>query len=372
MPTSTPTSTPASTPTPAHEVVAPRPPRPRSLRVVHAAAAATLPIALLAACAGTAPADDPADAQVTADVDATPGGDLEPAGAVFPQTVDNCGVEVTLEAPPERVVTIKSSATEMLLALGVGDRIVGTGFPDGPAPEEWADVAAGLPVLSDRVPAAEVVLATEPDLVYAGWESNLTAEGAGDRATLAELGVATYVSPSACKDPAYQPDRLTFDGVFAEITQIASLLGVPEAAETLVSEQRAALDALTPDERGLTALWYSSGTDIPYVGAGIGAPQMLMDAVGLTNIAGDVEDTWTSFAWEQVVADDPDVIVLVDAAWNTAEAKRELLATNPITANLTAVREGHFLVVPFAASEAGVRNVPAAVDLAAQLAALDL
>ena len=357
---------PLSTPLPA--LALPRRPRRRS-RASRAAIAASLPLALLAACAETTPADDPADARVTADADPGAGG---PTAPLFPVTVDNCGVEVTLEAPPERVVAIKSSAIEMLLALGAGDRIVGTGFPDGPVPREWADAAAGLPVLSDRVPAAEVVLGTEPDLVYAGWESNLTAEGAGDRATLAELGVATYVAPSACKDPAHQPDRLTFDLVFAEITEVASLLGVPEAAGSLVAEQRAALDALVPDDRGLTALWYSSGTDIPYVGAGIGAPQMLMDAVGLTNIAGDVADTWTSFAWEEVAAVDPDVIVLVDADWNSADAKRELLTTNPVTANLTAVREGRFLVVPFAASEAGVRNVPAVVDLAAQLAALDL
>ncbi len=343
----------------------------RASRSAARAATAVLPLALLlSACAGSSIPEARIDSQVTAGADGDAGDTAGPTG--FPMTVDNCGVEVTVETPPERVVTIKSSATEMLLALDLADRVVGTGFPDGPPPAEWAAAATALPVLSDRVPAAEVVLGAEPDLVYAGWESNLTAEGAGDRVTLAELGVATYVSPSACKDPAYQPDRLTFDMVFAEITEVAALLGVPERAESLVAAQRTALAGLTPDDRGLTALWFSSGSDIPYVGAGTGAPQMLMDAVGLTNIAGGIDDTWTSFAWEQVAAEDPDVIVLVDAAWNTAEAKRAMLASNPVTAALTAVREGRFLVVPFAASEAGVRNVPAAVDLATQLAAMDL
>lgn len=336
-----------------------------------AAAAFLVLLAALAACASPTETELPAGARVTAG-SADDAGAADEAATQYPITVDNCGTPVTLDAPPERVVTIKSSATEMLLALGVGDRIVGTAFPDGPVPEQWAQDAAGLPLLAERVPSAEVVLAAEPDLVYAGWESNLTAEGAGDRETLASLGVATFVSPSACRGPGYQPERLTFDDVFAEITQVAALFGVPGAAEELVAEQRAALDAVVPDDRGLTALWYSSGRDVPYVGAGIGAPQMIMDAVGLTNIAGGVEDTWASFSWEEVAAQDPDVIVLVDAAWNTADAKRELLAADPVTAQLTAVREGRFLVVPFAASEAGVRNVPAVVDLAAQLAALDL
>ena len=43
----------------------------------------------------------------------------------YPLTLDNCGVTVTLPGSPQRVVTIKSTATEMLLALGLGDRIVG-------------------------------------------------------------------------------------------------------------------------------------------------------------------------------------------------------------------------------------------------------
>ncbi|WP_298459976.1 putative F420-0 ABC transporter substrate-binding protein [uncultured Cellulomonas sp.] len=291
---------------------------------------------------------------------------------VYPVTVDNCGFEVTVESPPERIVTIKSSTTEMLLALGLGDRIVGASFLDGPPPDDLADAAADLPVISDRAPGPEAVLTLEPDLVYAGWESSFSTESAGERDALADLGVDSYVSPSACKTPGYQPDPLTFDDVFAEIEEAGRLLGAPQAAAELVDQQRARLAEVTPDPRGLTALWYSSGADVPYVGAGIGAPQMIMDAVGLENIAGDVHDTWTAFGFEQVVEDDPDVIVLVDAAWNTAESKIALLEANPATARLTAVREGRYLVVPFAATEAGVRNVDAVHDLADQLAALDV
>ncbi|WNB86874.1 putative F420-0 ABC transporter substrate-binding protein [Cellulomonas sp. ATA003] len=292
------------------------------------------------------------------------------AEAGYPVTVDNCGFDVTVDAPPERIVTIKSSTTEMLLALGLGDRIVGASFLDGPVPESLAAAATDLPVLSERAPGPEAVLTLEPDLVYAGWESSFSTESAGERAALAELGVASYVSPSACRTAGYQPDPLTFDDVFAEIEEAGRLFGAPQAAADLVADQRARLDDVVPDDAGRTALWYSSGSDVPYVGAGIGAPQLVMDAVGLENIAGDVRDTWTSFAWEEVVAADPDVIVLVDAEWNTAEKKIDVLEGNPATARLTAVREGSYLVVPFPATEAGVRTVDAVHDLAGQLADL--
>ncbi|MGN0110709.1 putative F420-0 ABC transporter substrate-binding protein [Cellulosimicrobium sp. TH-20] len=341
-----------------------------SRRPVRAAVGASAVALVLAACSsGTTPGGDPTSAG-GATSSSTPG------STAYPLTLDDCGFEVTFDAAPERVVTIKSSTTEMLLALGLGDRIVASAFADGPVPDSLADAAADVPAvvepLSDQVPGAEAVLETEPDLVYAGWESNLTADGAGDRETLAQLGVATYVSPAACKAPEYMPDPLTFDDVFAEITEVGTIFDAQDAAADLVAEQRATLDGVVRDDRGLTALWYSSGDDIPYVGAGIGAPQMIMDAVGLENVAGDVHDTWTSYAWEEAVAADPDVLVLVDAAWNTAEAKIERLESNPATAEMTAVREGRYLTIPFPATEAGVRNVDAVVDLAAQLEALDL
>lgn len=341
------------------------PTRPRALAP---ALAVVLCGGLLAACAS-------GDASGAAGPPATDDGGTPAGSTGYPLTLDNCGTEVTFDAAPERVVTIKSSTAETMLALGLGDRIVGAAFLDGPVPDSLADAAAGTAVadpFSDEVPGSEATLALEPDLVYAGWESNLTADGAGDRGTLASLGVASYVSPAACKAPEYMPDPLTFDDVFAEVAEVGQIFDAGAAADDLVAEQRATLDSVVPDDRGLSALWYSSGSDIPYVGAGIGAPQMIMDAVGLANVAADVEDTWTSLAWEEVIEADPDVLVLVDAAWNSAQDKIERLESNPATAAMTAVREGRYLTVPFPATEAGVRNVDAVVDLREQLEGLDL
>ncbi|MCR6672637.1 putative F420-0 ABC transporter substrate-binding protein [Devosia ginsengisoli] len=286
----------------------------------------------------------------------------------YPLTIDNCGFAVTLPAAPQRVVTIKSTATEMLLALGLGERIVGVGFQDGPASEPWAATAAALPVLSDKLPSQEVVLEAEPDLVYGGWESNFSADGAGERPTLAALGVAGYVSPAACR--SIKPAKLTFDDIFAEIDEMGMIFDVAPAADALIAEQQAALAAIAPDTRGLSALWYSSGTKTPYVGAGSGAPQMMLEALGLENIMAAVDDGWVSASWEAVVDANPDVIVLVDAVWNSAEQKKQLLAENPITSQLDAVIHQRYLVVPFPASEAGIRNVGATADMAAQLAGL--
>src|SRR5690606_31206709 len=150
-----------------------------------------------------------------------------------------------------------------------------------------------------------------------------------------------------------------FEALFGEIEEMGAIFDVGPAAAALVEKQRADLAALAPDRRGLTAVWYSSGTRTPYVGAGGNAPAMIMRALGLANIFDEIDEGWISASWEAIVDADPDVIVLVDAAWNPARQKQQLLAENPITGRLDAVINRRYLIIPFPASEAGVRNVPA-------------
>jgi iron complex transport system substrate-binding protein len=322
----------------------------RPLAVVAALAA----VALLAGCAGGAAA--------------TPTGTLSASAA--PVTLKNCDTTVTFAQPPQRVISIKSTSTEMMLALGVGDRIVGTAYQDGPVPSQWASTMKGVPSLSDFMPSEESVLAKKPDLVYSGWESAFSADQAGTRSELASLGVQSYVQPAACRSTPVA--KLGFDEVFREIGEAGRIFGVPGAAAKVVATQRAELAAIPKDPRGLSALWYSSGDDTPYVGAGTGAPELVMETAGLRNVAADQQQTWTTLGWESIVADDPSVIILIDADWNTAAAKIRKLESDPATAQLTAVKEHRYITIPFAESEAGVRSVDAAKDVATQLAALKI
>lgn len=287
----------------------------------------------------------------------------------YPITVTNCGFEVTVEDRPERIVAIRSTVFELLAALGASDRMVGAAFLDGVVPEPWREEAATVPIISDHAPASEPVLELEPDLIVAGWESNLAPDTAGDRDFLADAGIATYVAPSACQS-AQQPDKLTYPLLFSEFAELGELIGAPEAAAALIADQQQQLADVPQLAEPATALWWSSASDIPFVGGGIGAPQMVMDAVGLTNVAADIQQTWTSLGWEAIVDADPQVFVLVDSKGNSADNKIQLLEDNPSTAQLEAVQQQRFVVIPFAAAEAGVRSVGAAADIAEQLAEL--
>ncbi len=332
------------------------------LSALSALSATTL---LLSGCAAfVSPATTPATTPASAPA-------VTPASVSYPVTVDNCGVAVTITAAPERIVSIKSSATELLLALGLGDRIVGSAFLDGPLPASLAAAGADLNVISDFLPGQEAVLGLNPDFIYGGWESNFSADGVGERDGLEALGVGSYVSPAACKGD-FMPNPLTFDAVFTEIVEAGALFGAKPAADQLVATLTDDLAALTPSTAAdTTALWYSSGTTTPYVGAGIGSPQMIMAAAGLTNIFADVSDTWTSVGWESIIEANPSVIVLVDATWNSAASKIAHLESNPATQVLHAVKNQRYIILPFASTEAGIRNVEAASSTINQLADLN-
>lgn len=274
------------------------------------------------------------------------------------ESIDNCGFELALEPEPERVVTIKSTPLELMLALDLSDRVVGAAFLDGPPPEELVPADWEVPVVAEELPSREALIAAEPDLVFAGWESNLSADGIGTRDDLAGLGLRSYIAPPACEF-GREGTPLEFDDIFQMIAEIGQLFDVEDRATGLIAEQQETLDALPELGTSPSVLWYSSGEDSPFVGGGTGAPNMIMEAAGLTNVGADHPESWFSMPWESFVESDPDIIVLVDAPWHTAADKRAQLEEHPAARHMHAVEEGRFVVVDFATTEAGVRNVEA-------------
>ncbi|BCL18040.1 ABC transporter substrate-binding protein [Micromonospora sagamiensis] len=289
------------------------------------------------------------------------GDDSTPAAPESAAAVEmtNCGTPVRVAAPPRRAVTMNQPATEIMLALGLADRMAGTAYLDDAILPEYAAPYASVPVLAEKYPAKEKLLEAEPDFVYGSFHSAFGDEGAGDRTELARLGIGTYLSPAGCPAP-HRPAKLTIDHVFGEIRDVAAIFGVPDRAEKLIADQRTriATAAGRVDGAGdLSLLWWDEGTDAPGVGACCGTPGLIMSSVGVGNAFADLTGAWADSGWETVAERDPDVIVLVDAAWDTAAAKKAFLTGHPTLRHLRAVTGQRFVVIPFSATSAGVRVV---------------
>lgn len=289
---------------------------------------------------------------------------------MFPVTIVNCDVEATYETAPTAAVTMNQAATEIMLALGLHDSMIGTAYLDDEILPEFADAYAAIPVLSDGYPSNEVLLAAEPDFVYGSYRSAFGPDAAGDREGLAAAGIGSYNSPAAC------PDRpadfvLTTDVMFQEIADIGAIFGVSDRAEALIAEQRAQLDDAQFDGAAdISVAWWDDGIDAPSIGACCGAPGLLMGALGVSNVFDELPGGWAEASWEAFIDADPDVIILADAEWSTAADKIAHLQSDPALSAMAAVEGERWVIVPFSATTPGVRVVPAIAQLAADITAL--
>nr|WP_234790820.1 ABC transporter substrate-binding protein [Mycolicibacterium wolinskyi] len=297
--------------------------------------------------------------------------------AGYPVAVENCGRTVTVKAPPQRAVSINQPATELLLTLGLADRMVGSASWSDEVRPELAAENAKVPVLSRDFPSFERVLKEKPDFVYATFDWSFTDEGVAPRDRFESLGVPTYQSSSECGgQDAAQQRPLTLDDMYAEIADVAKIFGVQDRADQLISSLRArkatAADGLKAD--GVTVMWWYAGTKTPYIAGCCGAPGIITTELGARNAFADNRQLWPEISWEAILERDPDVLILADLTrgddGDSAAAKIRFLETDPAAKRLTAVRERRWIVLPGTAMDPSLRNVDAIETVAAGLRTL--
>jgi len=255
----------------------------------------TLLIALLTACA---PQATPTTAPVATDVPATEA-PTENLAVVY---TDDLGREVTLEATPQRIVSLAPSNTEILFAVGAGPQVIGRDeFSDYPEQAASIENIGG----SFGEYNVEAIVALEPDLVLAA-EINppeLVQQ-------LEDLGLTVY----------YLGNPTSLEEMYTNLETVAALTGKDahglvdslKARVAAVDEKIAPLSSRIPvfyeiDASDPTKPWtYGPGT----------FGDLLISRAGGYNIGGNVEnDPYPQISLEQIVASNPSVIILGDSMW---------------------------------------------------------
>lgn len=297
--------------------------------------------------------------------------------AGYPLTVPNCGRDVVVDAPPARAVSLNQGSTEILLSLGLADRMVGTATWTDPIRPDLAAANARVPRLAVNKPALETVLDTEPDFVAASFAGTLGPGGVADRDEFDTLGVPTYLAPSDCVGKAAgsadgtRTAPLTMEPIYDEIRDLARIFDVSDRGAELTAQLRRRMtEARTAADVDI-AFWFSD-IRAPYMAGCCGAPGIIAATVGARNVFADTADEWPQVSWEAVAARDPDVLVLADLSRRTIEGdslatKIQFLESNPVTARLTAVREKRYIVVNGADLNPSIRTVDGAEKVAQRL-----
>jgi iron complex transport system substrate-binding protein len=283
----------------------------------------------------------------------------------FPYTVKNCGVTTTFKAPPKRVVTMNQHVTEIMLELGLANSLVGTAYLDDQVLPKYAKDYASVPVIAKAYPSYEQVLAANPDFVYGGYGSAFTAGDGRGREAFRKSGIETRLNTESCTK-GDQP----MDTLYEEIREVGRTFGVPDRAEAWIKQAKADNAATAKKLAGLkpvSVFVYDSGDKTAFTAGGEGIGNELIERAGGTNVFADLGKPFGDASWENVVARRPEVVVIYDYGATTVEQKKKRLLTDPALADVPAIKNKRFAVMPLSDAVLGVR-VPAAVDkLAAQL-----
>ncbi|WP_286175311.1 ABC transporter substrate-binding protein [Mycobacterium sp. DL99] len=306
-----------------------------------------------------------------------------PPGAApgYPVTVQNCGRQVVIDAPPQRAVSLNQGSTEILLSLGLADRMVGTATWTDPVRPGLEAENARVPRLAVNKPSLETVLDTEPDFVSASFGGTLGPGGVADRDQFAQLGIPTYLAPSDCEGKTSvngdgaRSTPFSMDAVYTEIRDLATIFGVVERGDRLIAELSRRMDTAGGAASGVDMAFWFSDVRAPYFAGCCGSPGVIAGTVGARNVFADTTDEWPQVSWESVADRDPDVLVLGDLSRRTIdgdalETKVEFLESNPLTRGLTAVRHRRYIVVNGADLNPSIRTVDGVEKVAKGLAEL--
>lgn len=273
--------------------------------------------------------------------------------AATPQVIDDdLGRPFPLPAAtPRRIVSMAPNVTEILFALGLGERVAGvTRFCD------WPEAAKALPKIGGLVdPNVEIVRSLDPDLVIAFRGNPLRLVE-----RIGKLGLPVFVLDIG----------RTLDDLAPLIERIGRITRTESRAAALAADLRRRLDAVAAALRDAPArpkafvLLYGQGL---WTCGGESYVDDLIARAGGRNVAAALPKKWVLYKREAIIDDDPDVIFILARSAADFEAGRAKLVKTPGLAGVKAVRDGRVFEID---ENAASRFGPRLVDVLARMAGL--
>lgn len=235
--------------------------------------------------------------------------------------VDDLGNMIEFTEYPQAIISISASTTEILFAIGAGDQVIGRD-DYSIYPEEALDVTS-VGALWGELPT-ETIIAMEPDLILA---AQIISEDQVH--ALKELGLNVY----------WQANPTNYEELWENLRNIALLTGHEAETEALIADLDARVKAvqekIAPLSYHPSVFYELDATDpnSPWTsGAGTFIDYIITEAGGL-NVASALEGDYAQISAEELVASNPDIILLADALYGvTPESVAERPGWDVITA----------------------------------------
>lgn len=236
---------------------------------------------------------------------------------------DDLGREVKLDKVPERIVTHVPSISELLHALGLGDKQVGRSDWD-----DYPEQVKAIPSIGGYFdPSVEKIVSLNPDLVLTDGHVDYL------MTRLGELNIPYFV---------LNPKNI--EGIYENIELVGELTGAQSQAQRLVADMRTHADTISDRIKGAPAprvFYIVDGTDLnnPWTAGPGSFIDALITGAGGQNIGARASVAWAKFSIEEVVNSDPEVII-APTEHGTALVAKSALENHPAWKNVSAVKNG--------------------------------
>jgi iron complex transport system substrate-binding protein len=248
------------------------------------------------------------DASQDKAADASQDTESEDAGDAvqFPfKFIDFMGREVTVKKEPQRIVSLAPSITELIYALGAGDRVVGVTAFDNYPPE-----VQDVPKVGDfNGPNVEAIIAQKPDIIFA---SSLSGKD-----QMESLQQSTGI-------PVAVLEARNIEQIYESIQLIGKLTGMQERGQEVIREMQNKIDEISGKTKDLPRVKVFYLLDINgnwTAGKGSFIDELITLAGG-ENIAADAGGEWVQYSTEELVKKNPDVIIMGAYAGKIEDVKK--------------------------------------------------
>lgn len=317
-----------------------------ALRIASAAMAAVL---MLVGCGQTAAstASSAASSEASASVAESVAAASESVQATqtsYPLTLtiydaDGNEVEMTYDHEPEKVLSTQLSMTELLIRLGLKDKIIAVFDNDNALQGEYADEIAALPSLGDKKSVSkETIIAAEPDIILGKGPLMFAETSIGTVQEYQELGIPVYTELASASI------EQSLDNIVTDVRNIGMIFNVQDEANAYADELQQRIDALTEKvgsqsgetQKVLFMAGYSDGT---FVAFNSKMSSCMLNTLNAENV---LDKGGNGLTMENLVSMNPDVIVYVhaDRFASTDGDAVEQLTSNAVVQEVPAIANG--------------------------------
>ena len=273
------------------------------------------------------------------------------------QEINGVKYDFNFDKAPQRAVSMSQFTTEIMLKLGLKNNMAGTAFLEEEIYPSVASDYKQVPVLAEKWPSLEELLAADPDFVT-GWE--VAFKKGVDSKMIAKNNINIFVPQSSIDFNA------DLDTLFNDFLMFGKIFNKEKEAQDYVNSEKARVENIkksTTGKKEFTYFIYDSGTDKAFTAFEGFTPNLLKLINGKNILSGKgVEKTWGETSWEDVIAADPDYFIIVDYSTGIreetdSESKIKAIKANPKLNGLKAVKNDKFIRVKLAEIVPGIRNV---------------